>query len=264
MKTYKFFPATLVLALSFIFYSCESNDMMLRPIVTSNTNEGKVLVELFTNTSCIPCVPANQYLDNILFLQGVTSNDSNVIIIRVHTTLFAGDPFYLFNPEVNNARQTYYNAANSNPRGYLLGNFMGAFNGNNWTTQINSKIGTTLDYNLNLGNSYNSSNNSGILSVEANQVSGSNLNDLRLFVAVVENELQFNAPNGETEFENILRDMLTSINGDVVSLSSGQSVTRTFNYNLRAGINPNHAQLVVFLQNDANREVFAVEIIDVN
>ena len=228
------------------------------------TPNGKVLIELFTNTSCIPCVPANQYLDNIVFLQGVTNNDANVVIIRVHTTLFAGDPFYLFNPEVNNARQSYYNAANSNPRGYLLGTFMGAFNGNNWTSQINGKLGTTNNYAFTIGNSYNAGSNSGALDVQAYQLSGVSINDLRLFVAVIENELLFNAPNGETEFENTLRDMFTSPNGDPVSLSSGQSVSRNFNYNLRAGINSNHAQLVIFLQNYANREIFAVEILDVN
>lgn len=228
------------------------------------TPNGKVLIELFTNTSCIPCVPANQYLDNIFFLQGVTNNDANVEIIRVHTTLFAGDPFYLFNPEVNNARQTYYNAANSNPRGYLLGAFMGAFNSSNWTSLINGKLGTANDYAFTIGHNYNSASNTGTLNVQAFQLSGATINDLRLFVAVIENELYYNAPNGETEFDNTLRDMLTSPNGDAISLSSGQSVSRTFNYNLRAGINSNHAQLVIFLQNYANREVFAVETIDVN
>src|SRR3974377_657398 len=118
----------VLIAISFIFYSCQSNDGL---IVTGNpsvTTSNKALIQLFTNTSCIPCVSANTYLNGINNLNGTTSNDTNIILLRVHTTLFANDPYYNFNPAVNYAMQQYYNAGISNPRGYLMGVYMGSYN----------------------------------------------------------------------------------------------------------------------------------------
>ena len=85
-----------------------------------------------TNTSCIPCVAANQYLDAV--------TNSNVIIIRWHTTLYPNDPFYTYNPTDSGARQTYYNTANANPQAFLLGKYMGNYNANNWTNVLNTQL----------------------------------------------------------------------------------------------------------------------------
>ncbi|KAA0209902.1 MAG: Omp28-related outer membrane protein [Ignavibacteriaceae bacterium] len=225
---------------------------------------GKVLLELFTNTSCIPCLQPNHYLDNIFGNQGVTNNDAKVVILRAHTTLFPNDPFYLFNPTVNDARQTYYNAANANPRGFLLGANMGAFNSTNWTTLINSKLGSTTDYAITVSNNYNPAGNAGSLEVKVFQISGAQASDLRLFVALTENDLSYNAPNGEVHFDNTLRDMLNGINGEQINLTAGQSLSRTINYSVMSGINYQKAQLIIFIQDYSTREIFAVEVINVN
>ncbi len=224
----------------------------------------KVLVELFTNTSCIPCVEANQYLDVINSNSGITINDLNVIIIRVHTTLYAGDPFYLYNQEDNNARMSVYpGTPTSNPRGYMLGAFMSNFSSAAWTNKLNEKLSVTRSFAVNLSNTYDPVSRSGNISVKIKQVSGATLSDLVYHVALTESEIQFNAPNGETMFENTLRDLITPPAGQPLNISAGQTNSYNHNYNIPSEINHDHAYITVFAQRtnfvSGVKEVMGVE-----
>ncbi len=226
----------------------------------------KVLIELFTNTSCIPCVEANTYLDEIYNLNGVTSNDANVVILRYHTTLFANDPFYLYNTTDNNARMTFYpNSAIVNPRTYLLGTFIGNFSSAAWTNKINEKLADTRTYAIKLTNTYDSVTRSGNINVKIKQISGTVFNDLVYQIAVSENEIQYNAPNGETVFDNTFRDFLTPNTGMPFTISPGQTNSYDQSYNLDNAINQDHADITVFIQrnNNTGKDVLAVEMVKV-
>jgi len=222
----------------------------------------KVLVELFTNTSNIPCVEANNYLDAIYNLNGITSNDANVVILRYHTTLFANDPFYLYNVTDNNARMTFYpNSAIVNPRAYLLGLFMGNFSSSTWTNKLNEKLAETRTYAIKLTNTYDSVSRNGSINIKIKQISGAVFNDLVYQVAVSENEIQYNAPNGETVFDNTFRDFITPPSGQPFTISPGQTNSYDHNYNIDNAINQDHADITVFVQrnNNTGKDVLAVE-----
>ena len=226
----------------------------------------KVLLEMFTNTSCLPCVEANTYLDEIYNLSGVTSNDANVVILRYHTTLFANDPFYLYNETDNNARMTFYpNSAIVNPRAYLLGIFMQNFSSSTWTNKLNEKLADTRTYAIKLTNTYDSVSRNGSINIKIKQISGAVFNDLVYQVAVSENEIQYNAPNGETVFDNTFRDFITPPTGQPFTISPGQTNSYDHNYNLDNAINQNHADITVFVQrnNTTGKDVFAVEKVKV-
>jgi hypothetical protein len=255
----KIFIILLITVLPALFFSsCESND---NPIVKGNpyiTADNKVLVEIFTNTSCIPCVSANTYMDGINNNAGVTSIDTNVIIVRFHTTLFANDPYYNFNVTDNFARQQFYNAGLSNPRGYLMGTSMGSFNSSNWTTSINNRLAVQNSMGFNFTVNYDTASRNGTVNLTLAQVSGSALSDLVLHIAIVENGLIMTppAPNGETDFENTFRQFVTQPNGDAISISPGQSLTFVKNFNLMNGINPADSYIVIFVQSTSTKEVF--------
>jgi len=253
---------SIIFLLTVIFYSCESNDSPVvastPPIVNVPTN--KILIELFTNTSCIPCVEANQYLDAIHELGGITNNDTNVIILRIHTTLFAGDPFYLYNVTDNGARMSYYpNAAIVNPRTFLLGTFIGNFSTAPWTNKINEKLSATRPMAISLTNTYNANNRTGNLSVRITQDAGSNFTGLVYHIAVAENEILYTAPNGETHFNNTLRDLVTPPDGQAFDIGSGQTNTYSQSYSIANALNQNLTDIIVFVQVLATREVIAVE-----
>ncbi|HMS65243.1 MAG TPA: hypothetical protein PKD83_08335 [Ignavibacteria bacterium] len=225
----------------------------------------KILIELFTNTSCIPCVEANTYLDEVFNLNGVTSNDANVVIIRYHTTLFAGDPFYLYNTSDQNARMSYYpNSAIVNPRTFLLGTYIGNFSAAAWTNKFNEKLAETRTYALKLTNTYDSLTRNGNIEVKIKQVSGPVLNDLVFHIVLTENYIQYNAPNGETHFDNTFRDFITPASGQAFTVSPGQTNVFANNpYSIAPVINQNNADIIVMVQAATSREVMATEIISV-
>jgi hypothetical protein len=233
-----------------------SSFSVLLGIVSSNN---KVLIEMFTNTSCIPCVPANTYLDRIHNLEGVTNNDAEVVLIRIHSTLYPNDPFYLFNTAANDARQNYYNGGVFNPMAFLNGTFMSNYNANTWTGLINNAFGSLSSFAIGYNNSYDAGSRSGTVSVNAHMLSGSQVSDLVLHVALTEDGLLYNAPNGETHFENVLRDLITPGGGQSVSVSPGQPASFTFNYSVNSQINDQNASLVMFLQSVSTKKVYAVE-----
>ena len=260
MRKAKYCFSILIVAL--FFYSCESNDGIIIQGIVPDSSSSKVLMELFTNTSCIPCVPVNIYLDRINSLSGVTINDTNVIIIRIHTTLFPNDPFYTFNTADNLARQQYYVMPGyANPKGYLMGSdsTIGNFNETVWTTEINNRLALTNSFSITFTVTYDSLSRNGTLDYEIGQLSGSQVNDLVLHIAVTENDLFYNAQNGETHFENTLRDLITPGNGENITINPGQSSTFSKNFTLMNGIDHKHAHIILFIQSVSSKEVFAVE-----
>jgi hypothetical protein len=247
----KLFLPLLAFGLSVFLYSCESNDAPIVYETISPASTNKVLVEIFTNTSCIPCVVANQYLDAV--------TDTNIIIIRTHTTLYPNDPYYLYNPTDNNARQTYYAAANANPKGFLLGTFMGNFNANNWTASLNTQLAASRSMGIIINKTYNAASRSGNVNLFIKQNAGETVTDLVLHVALTESNLLFNAPNGESVFEQVLRDLMTAPNGDPLTVSAGQTVTASKSFTIPSEINDEHAEIIVFTQSTSTKEVFGVE-----
>ncbi len=245
----------IVLGLSVFLYSCESNDAPVTYSSISGNTTNKVLVEMFTNTSCIPCVVANQYLDAL--------TDTNIIIIRTHTTLYPNDPFYLYNTTDNGVRQTYYNSANANPRAFLLGIFMGNYNANNWTNSLNTQLATSRTMGITINRTYDSTSRAGYLNISINQTSGANVGDLVYHIALTEDELFYNAPNGEDIFEQVLRDLLTSPEGDALNISSGQSVNLQKSFTIPAEVNDRHASIIVFTQSISSKQVYGVEKIKI-
>ncbi|MBK6876852.1 MAG: Omp28-related outer membrane protein [Ignavibacteria bacterium] len=229
---------------------------LVEPINPSN----KALVELFTNTSSVPCVDPNRYLDQINDNQGITSNDNAVVVLRVHTTMFAGDPFYLYNTADNDARMAFYPGTNvSNPRGYILGTYMSAYSASAWTNKINEQLANTRPFAIKLNNSYDLGTRNGNISIQIKQASGGAYSDLVYHCVMTENEIQFSAPNGETVFENTMRDLITPSNGQTITIVAGQTKSYSNSYSVPSNVEQNHADIIIFVQRTSTKEVLAVE-----
>ncbi|MBN1634015.1 MAG: Omp28-related outer membrane protein [Ignavibacteria bacterium] len=250
---------TSILSIVLMFVSCENNlDSPVSPNPDLKANS-KVIVELFSNVMCVACIQSANYCDDISFLKGITINDTNVIIINIHTSLFPGDPFYAFNPQMNRAREVYYGAL-FNPMGFLMGSIMTApFSQEQWTNQINQRLNKTNDITINLSNVIDTVSKSGTLFIQAAQLSGTTQSNLKLHIAITEGNLYYNSPNGKTLYHNILRQMITSSGGEDISVTPGQTLNIVKNYNIDNRIIPNNSQLIVFIQNDSTKEILGAE-----
>lgn len=255
----KFLNYILVLFISSLIISCEDNlnsPVHTNPDLKANS---KVLVELFSNVMCVACVQSANYCDDISFLKGITINDTNVIIINIHSSLFPGDPFYVFNSQMNNARQNYYNVL-FNPAGYLMGSIMTSpFSTEQWTNQINQRLNKTNDVALNLINTIDTITRNGTLQIIIGQVGGQKYSDLRFYAVVTENNLYFNSPNGKTIYNNILRQMLTGYNGEEIAISQGQPVNLVKGYTIDSRVVLNNSQIIVFVQSNTTKEIIGTE-----
>lgn len=243
--------------------SCEDNlnsPIHTNPDLKANS---KVLVELFSNVMCVACVQTANYCDDITYLRGVTINDTDVIIINIHSSLFPGDPFYNFNTVMNGTRAGYYNVM-FNPAGFLMGSLMTSpYSAEQWTNQINQRLNKTNAYSIILDNTIDTNSKTGILNITVGQVNGESDNNLKLFAVVTESNLYFNSPNGKTNYNNILRQMLTDINGESINVSPGQPVNLIKEYTLDNRILIKNTQIIVFVQNESTKEVLGVEKINI-
>jgi hypothetical protein len=78
----------------------------------------------------------------------------------------------------------------------------------------------------------------------------------RLYVAIVEKRLNFNANNGETVHHGVFRKFLTSAAGDVLTaFATNSNVERVFNYSVDATWNNAQTYVVAWLQNDGTKAV---------
>lgn len=243
--------------------SCEDNlnsPVHTDPDLKANS---KVLIELFSNVMCVACVQSANYCDDITYLRGVTINDTNVITINIHTSLFPGDPFYAFNNSMNGSREDYYNVL-FNPAGYLMGSIMTSpFSTEQWTNQVNQRLNKTNSISILLSNIVDTLSRTGNLSITIGQVDGLSNSDLKLYAVVTESNLYFNSPNGKTNYNNILRQMLNGYNGEDVTISPGQPVSIIKEYTLDSRIILKNSQIIVFIQNNSSKEILGVDKIKI-
>ncbi len=251
----------LLLFLCVSFVSCENN---LDSPVRSNPDlkaNSKVLVELFSNVMCVACVQSANYCDEITGLKGITINDTNVVVVNIHTSLFPGDPFYLFNSEMNGIREDYYNVI-FNPAGFLMGGMMAApFSAAQWTNQINQRLNGANAYSMTIENTIDTVSGTGSLLINVGQIDEALRTGLKLYAVVTESNLYFNSPNGKTIYNNILRQMLNGCCGENIAVSPGQPATFVKSYTLDGRIRVCNSRIIVFLQDPASREVLGVESI---
>jgi hypothetical protein len=249
----------LILIVGISVYSCENN--LDSPIHTNSILKAnsKVLVELFSNVMCVACVQSANYCDDISFIKGVTINDTNVIAINIHTSLFPGDPFYSFNSIMNGLREDYYNVL-FNPAGYLMGSIMTSpFSAEQWTNQINQRLNKANSISIILNNTIDTISRAGTLNITAGQVDGQSLSNLKLYAVVTESNLYFNSPNGKTNYNNILRQMLNGYYGDDITIDPGKPTNILKEYNIDSRIILKNAQIIVFIQKSSTKEIICAE-----
>ena len=289
MKNYKKLLMISIISSMFIL-SCSNGGSSVNAS-TDNTSEpggndgsavnvkSKVLMELFTSTTCAPCFPQNTTLNNYLNPESsVYAGDlaDDWIILRYHVWWpSAGDPYYDFNtaPVIN--RESYYDVGYV-PHMYTQGWTDSGSTAATWRTHARAAVDGVTPFNVQITGTRNGYNLSGNVTV----TSAGDVNNLgfKLYVTVTHDNSQYQAPNGQTVFDQTFIDFLTlDSSSDVVSygepLNLGVGETYTKNYNWTLDSNwPNNSNvswsaedltLVAFVQFDNSgpneKKIFQVE-----
>lgn len=205
-------------------------------------------LELFTNTPCPICASQNPGLFNRL-----ANYEGQYHLIG----FYPGSPyssciFYQANIPQNTARVQHYT-------GNIFGSPTVALNGIDFKSS--NGVNTTVLDNLTGGTSWlyidvdETTGTNRSVTIDMQDVVGGSLNTGRLYAVIVEKEILYNAPNGETVHHNVFRRFLTDVSGEEVDLSSGQ-VTKSYTYDVNAAWNADETYVIAWLMDPATKEIY--------
>lgn len=222
----------------------------LRVLTRSYITQRMVIGELITNTSCGPCLAANDTLDSIYIDESVTLS-----LIRYHCWWpDAYDPFYRANIIENSSRVNYYGVDYA-PHLWIDGNVDGDAERDVWRSIITTekKKGSPLD--ISLSGNYPAKKGQGNIVAEI-EATGEIIDSL-LFIryAIVESEISYDAPNGQTIFRQTFRDMFPNTSGVPLDIIRGETVVDSHNFLIMPNWVADNCDIVVFVQSDANKHI---------
>ncbi len=258
----KYLKFLLILVAAVLIHGCESNDTTTNSVYIPKPVNKKVLVEFFTNAGCNPCIAAHGFLDEINLNSGVTINDTSVIILSYHTKYpYILDSLYRANISQNQGRCDYY-GVNNTPQARLDGVNIGQYSSANWSAQINAEFKTTNYLNISLSNTYDELLDTGVVTANIELVNALPSANNVIHMVIIENNISYvTAPNGITSPDDVMRNMITGLDGEAVTI--GQSNQFSKGYTLNSRWVPGECYIIAYIQNPDTKAIFGVERIKV-
>ncbi len=211
-----------------------------------------VLLEDFSNTGCIPCVVSDSIVTEILDAYGA----GQLIAIQYHVYWpYPGDPFYLAARDDNNARTSYYSVESAGVP-YIVVNGTDTpspTDAGQIETDVESGLQERSSLELRVQNSVNGTSGTAEAVVIAHTEPPSG--NLSLHFALLEGNIDYQAQNGLTHFDNILRAFLPDASGETIHPSAGDTLTFTRQYTVDSGWTAGNLSVVVFVQHEGTREI---------
>jgi len=216
-------------------------------ILAAQSSPNYVLVEHFTNTYCSICNSRNPALYGVM-----DKYDAQIHHISYHPSVpYNQCPLYNYNRDGNKARQDYYGVF-STPTMYINGNRSSSnasqFEGDLANQMVlNQKVRIIVDEG-------SSRSRSVVLKIATEQSVPSG--NYRLFVALAERYLEFDANNGEKEHFDVFRTMITSNDGDPLDLPMpGEEIVLQFEATVPTDISNDEAYVIAYIQNEETKDV---------
>ena len=210
-----------------------------------------VLVEHFTNTYCSICASQNPGF----FSRIAVETNTKIHHIAIHSSIpYPQCPFYQANKTEQDARKDLYGVF-STPRASLNGAPLVAA-GNISATEIDAAAGGTSPIEIKVTETTGTNRTATVTLKAVGNVPTANY---KMYAAIVEKKINFNANNGETVHYNVLRKFIAyggelGQNGFTVTPTS---TLQTFNlpYTVLSGWSDSQIYVVAWVQNEATKEV---------
>lgn len=216
-----------------------------------------VVVEHFTNSRCGICASRNPG-----FYQNL-SNHPDILHIAYHpSSPYPTCIFNQHNKAENDARTNYYNIYGSTPKLVAQGSLISPSSNYSSPSIFTPFMDETTPISINIQQTkygQDSISTQITLTAEASHTLG----DLKLLVALAEDTIFYNSPNGESMHFDVFRKALTPITGLLVNAPTemGESVSYNFSYPVHADWDFSRIFTMAILQEDANKEVVQAEAV---
>lgn len=182
-----------------------------------------VIVEHFTNTKCSICANKNPgFYSNL-------SNNPEILHIAYHpSSPYSSCLLNNHNVAENDGRANYYGVYGSTPKFLIQGELKSTSTNMSNSSVFTPYTGQVSDVNLRFIQSERSGSTVNIqLSIKAE--ASNTLGNQFLYMALVEDTIFYNSPNGESEHYDVFRLALTADTGDFVNVpaTNGDSIIIT-------------------------------------
>ncbi len=215
-----------------------------------------VLVEEFTSLTCKPCTTATPILNKL-----IRDKAGKVVTIRYHANIpLPGDPYYNANKDQNNARKTFYGVS-ALPFGVADGSTsLSVTQEGDVVDKVDARLEMSAPLKMEVTQTREGNQCSVMVKLTAGP-DGLSGTDYKLRVVAVESFIHdaqwVGDPryNGESEFFDVMRQMVPDPAGTDIALEPEQVKTQTFVYTVPQDWQADQMYAVAFVQNDANNEV---------
>lgn len=205
-----------------------------------------VIVEHFTNSRCGICAARNPAFYNLL-------NDyPDVLHIAYHpSSPYSTCVFSQHNPAENDARTDFYGIYGGTPRVVVQGKVIPPQNPLLMASQIEENLNQTASFKINASQIQNTDQGAEV-SIVIKKIEASE-EELNLYAIIVEKEVDYNAPNGETIHHDVFRKVLMDVPVSIASV--GDSIVLNASYSIDSKWMPNQMYIAVMLQNVSTKSI---------
>ena len=204
-----------------------------------------VLTEHFTNSRCSVCASRNPAFYTLL-----SQNAATVHHISYHPSVpYNNCVFYLANPTENNDRTAFYDIVGT-PRVALNGSLVPLAAQLLPAATLTAQIGLTSPVYVEV------TETATVIKVRVHTMGAKPVGEYKLYTAFAEQEVNYNAPNGEQVHHDVFRDMLSDINGDPIELpATGESIEYQYPKPTNSNWNADQMYALAWVQNTQDKTV---------
>lgn len=209
-----------------------------------------VVVEHFTNTRCGICSSRNPGLFSNL------NNNPNVIHLSIHpSSPYSTCIFNQHNVSENDGRTNYYGIYGGTPRIVVQGQVIPASTNFATQTLFTSQAGQTSPFTLRTD--VQISGGQATVNVVVKTEAMHSYSTLKLFTALAEDTIFYNAPNGENQHYNVFRESVFEVDGKTITPATmvGDSVMFTETIMVSNDWDVNRILGISLLQESGSKEV---------
>ena len=229
----------------------------------SPATSGKVvLMEEFSNVSCVPCIVTNKIIKS-LFNYRYTTNQLAIVKFPAYYPS-PNDPMYLAAKQDCDSRLTYYTVS-STPTIRIDGTIRPTPSDSNAIiAAIEQQLALSAQINVSAKDTIINNTLKITVDVQYADTAGLNMADLVLHTVVTEEEITYSNPpgsNGETAFYHVARKMLPNFSGVSLTNTGTEIVTYQSETVIAQGWNQSKLSVVAFIQNKKTKQVYQAVVI---
>lgn len=236
-----------------------ANDTITTDVsVGSGLPQRMILIEEFTQASCVPCAAQNLAFNALL-----SANESKLVSVKYHTSWPGVDPMNTFNAADVNTRVYYYiDQMTGVPHAIMDGsailgvNYAGA-PANLDQNMIDEQYLVPAPYDIEATAMVSGPT----LTIDVTTTARAEIisGDLKVHVVLIEDPVEYTSPpgsNGETSFPHTMRAMFPDASGSSIGTPTiNQADNFSFTYTIPVSLVTSNLKVVVFIQDDDTKEV---------